>query len=371
METRAIKWDREKLYAEVWARPMRALADEYGLSDVGLAKICKKLQIPRPGLGYWRRKECGFAVERQPLPAAKENRSLITHVPVERKVKLNAAGPQMPALNRSEATSAQHPLVVQTRRAYAKPGTDQFGRAMPPDWRLPHLDLRVTSAGIARALVLMNNLIHLLEANGMSMSVGGDRPPMQTVARIAGEQIRVILRESGRQHRRELTVAERRDHERSPLIYPKDFALTCDPTDQFVFEIESYSDGTRRWSDRKSKKIEDCLDDIVRGLQAAAAWATRARVEREAARLRWEDEERRRRKYQERVERLKHNVGCWEEAQRIRAYLAAVREKAEARDGEVNPESSVARFLSWARGYADSLDPADSPAASDWNTTAD
>lgn len=66
MEYRTIEWDRAKLYDEIWNTPLRTVAKLYGLSDVGLAKICKKLQIPRPGVGYWRRKECGFKVVRLP-----------------------------------------------------------------------------------------------------------------------------------------------------------------------------------------------------------------------------------------------------------------------------------------------------------------
>src|SRR5208337_2792418 len=39
---------REELYERVWSEPMRTIAPEFGLSDVGLAKICKKHRIPRP-----------------------------------------------------------------------------------------------------------------------------------------------------------------------------------------------------------------------------------------------------------------------------------------------------------------------------------
>jgi hypothetical protein len=42
------KWDREELYKKVWQFPLRKLAAEYNISDVGLAKICKKLKIPLP-----------------------------------------------------------------------------------------------------------------------------------------------------------------------------------------------------------------------------------------------------------------------------------------------------------------------------------
>jgi hypothetical protein len=36
-------WDRTVLYDEVWSVPMWTLAGSYGLSDVGLAKVCRKL----------------------------------------------------------------------------------------------------------------------------------------------------------------------------------------------------------------------------------------------------------------------------------------------------------------------------------------
>ena len=46
----ATRYNRERLYEEVWSEPVIVVAKRYGLSDVGLAKICKKLDIPRPGL---------------------------------------------------------------------------------------------------------------------------------------------------------------------------------------------------------------------------------------------------------------------------------------------------------------------------------
>jgi hypothetical protein len=50
-------WNREELYEEVWATPMQTLAKKYGISDVGLAKVCRKLSIPVPGRGHWARKK--------------------------------------------------------------------------------------------------------------------------------------------------------------------------------------------------------------------------------------------------------------------------------------------------------------------------
>ncbi|MBX9660348.1 MAG: hypothetical protein K2X00_17455 [Nitrospiraceae bacterium] len=59
---------KHNLHDQVWSTPMARLAKEYGISDVALAKICKKLNVPYPGRGYWRRKETGKAVKQLPLP---------------------------------------------------------------------------------------------------------------------------------------------------------------------------------------------------------------------------------------------------------------------------------------------------------------
>jgi hypothetical protein len=40
--------NRETLYKEAWETPMSALAERYGISDVALAKICRKLKVPVP-----------------------------------------------------------------------------------------------------------------------------------------------------------------------------------------------------------------------------------------------------------------------------------------------------------------------------------
>lgn len=66
----ASRYNRERLYEDVWSEPVVAVAKKYGLSDVGLAKICKRLNIRRPGLSYWAKKAAGKCVgTRPPLPS--------------------------------------------------------------------------------------------------------------------------------------------------------------------------------------------------------------------------------------------------------------------------------------------------------------
>lgn len=70
------KYNRDVLYDEVWKQPVCTLAKKYGISDVGLAKACRKLGVPLPGLGYWGKKTAGKKVpKRPPLAPLITNRS--------------------------------------------------------------------------------------------------------------------------------------------------------------------------------------------------------------------------------------------------------------------------------------------------------
>jgi hypothetical protein len=63
------QYDREKLYEEAWAEPMQHIAKRYGVSDVFLGRVCRKLKLPLPGRGYWARKTAGKPLpKRPPLP---------------------------------------------------------------------------------------------------------------------------------------------------------------------------------------------------------------------------------------------------------------------------------------------------------------
>ena len=66
---------REKLYQEVWQTPISQLASKYGLSDVGLAKVCKRMDIPLPPRGYWQKRRYGHEVKESNLPAARKQQA--------------------------------------------------------------------------------------------------------------------------------------------------------------------------------------------------------------------------------------------------------------------------------------------------------
>src|SRR5688572_25554454 len=59
---------RQKLYNLVWSQSMLSLSKKYDISDVGLRKICLKLNIPIPKVGHWQKLQFGKKVIKVPLP---------------------------------------------------------------------------------------------------------------------------------------------------------------------------------------------------------------------------------------------------------------------------------------------------------------
>lgn len=58
---------REQLYELVWSEPLSRLCKSIGISDVAIAKHCRKAAIPIPERGYWNKLQAGQEVKRSPL----------------------------------------------------------------------------------------------------------------------------------------------------------------------------------------------------------------------------------------------------------------------------------------------------------------
>ena len=59
---------RQELYDLVWENPLSKLAKKYNLSDNGLRKVCKKLDIPLPKNGHWQKIQFNKKVIKEKLP---------------------------------------------------------------------------------------------------------------------------------------------------------------------------------------------------------------------------------------------------------------------------------------------------------------
>lgn len=54
--SRKVQLSDEELKSLVWSKPMREAAEQFGISDVGLKKECKRRGIDTPPQGYWIKK---------------------------------------------------------------------------------------------------------------------------------------------------------------------------------------------------------------------------------------------------------------------------------------------------------------------------
>src|SRR2546426_12020410 len=93
---------REELYEKIWAAPTTQVAAEFGISDVALAKRCKKLNVPKPSLGYWAKVAAGQKPEKVPLP------------PTINEVFVQTAEKPLPqTLSLPETTNQLHPMAAE------------------------------------------------------------------------------------------------------------------------------------------------------------------------------------------------------------------------------------------------------------------
>jgi hypothetical protein len=72
---------REDLYEAVWERPVRTIARELGVSDVALAKTCRKLKIPLPGVGYWAKHAANQVAAIPTLPRLRYGETQVAYFP--------------------------------------------------------------------------------------------------------------------------------------------------------------------------------------------------------------------------------------------------------------------------------------------------
>jgi hypothetical protein len=62
------EFTRKEVYDLVWSQPMKTVASSMGISNVALAKLCKKANIPVPSRGYWARKQASKPTIQVALP---------------------------------------------------------------------------------------------------------------------------------------------------------------------------------------------------------------------------------------------------------------------------------------------------------------
>lgn len=403
---------RQTLYDLVWSHPGTKLAAAWGLSDVGLSKVCKKHNIPRPGLGYWARIQNGYKEKKRHLPNQTEADKEVW-ITVGRKGNIAVSGSDStrfefykrryedldenqaaqadelytlestyPAILVEDEVPEYHKLVDKTRRSLLKAKVDERKLVRPA--AKGTLLCYIAPESIDRACRVLNTLIHALEARGWKPRINvtekvirereywGGRyhdPVIQTdnrtVVEILGETVEFELSEKSAQKVHTITEAEAKKQNKSYWGYDRK-EYSYHPTGNLTLKIKSSGRGLARcsWSDGKTQRLEEILGSFIRGIIDAAVDLRSGKLFEEACERRWAEERRKQEEHDRlirnenaRLEQLSKDLKSWEWACRVRAFVEAVRAEAVARGETTERGAGVGDWLYWTTKVAEREDP--------------
>jgi integrase len=100
---------RQELHRMVWSEPRRLLCKKFDISDVWLAKICRRHHIPIPCRGHWAMRQAGHLTELVPLPAP--TAEISEWIEIRGKDILRYAKPQLTQSRRPQTDpSTEYPV---------------------------------------------------------------------------------------------------------------------------------------------------------------------------------------------------------------------------------------------------------------------
>lgn len=353
----SLKLTREALYNLVWARPIQQLAQTFGISDVGLAKICKRMEIPRPSRGYWAKIEARKSPLKPALPQlSREGVDQVEFTPTQRRPRSKPTR-EIPKVMVTDTLSEPHPLVSRTLTALMHGKPDERGVVVPRKNNV--LDIRVHRNTIDRACRILDALIKALGALDYPISIqAGDKTTTSVV--VNGETLKISLVEKFARTDHVLTPHEQAHYGQLLVHIPPHYDYH--PTGILSFCIEKAVYGSQcRWADTKHHKLEERLGIFIQGLDTAAVRMKEWREEDERRKIEYAlkekrriEEEKRLHLEQSKADKLNRDVQAWVEAGRIRAYVLEL-QKVSAN------VAGIKDWIAWAKSRADAIDPLSCP----------
>jgi hypothetical protein len=376
MRWETVTFERLSLYEKVWSTPVSRLAKQFGLSDVGLRKICKRLGVPMAALGYWTKIEHGGrSLPKPPLPRFAGETTYVHRrriddgaIAMQHKVDAALGARELlpePSVVLGDDPAEFHALVKRTARAMRKPRSDD--RGLQVSWRPNVFQISVSPKSAPRALRILDALWTALTAIGGKPAKRDDNAPWLHVE-LDGEKLGLQLHESLRRHDRPLTSDEKCRLEKNGLTYIPD-RYSWEPTGRLNLTILSSTGAALRRLRDGHEKLEAKLAEAVNAYRRAAVEQHIAREEAAAAARKFAEVERIRTEKAQVADRELRRLRTFESlakqlerAQRLR-HLADTLDKAGVvlvvRNTTYDEEKSEAKLgqVAWLRGAADWLDP--------------
>lgn len=367
----SFKLTREQLYDLVWSEAMQKLSKQIGISDVALAKICRKVGIPIPERGYWNRLHAGKKVQGTPLPP--RDLATLNHVEVSGTLvpellnrfrgepgAINPEGESIEVLTerfrkRLGNVSAPRNLknVHPTIARYLAKDEEHRQKKLSERyyWREPQFE----SPFERRRLCFLNSLLLGFAKVNCGGWIRGENAREHSIF-IGNMPVEFTLDRVGQSY----------GGRRSGAVVSVKEERLCLTLSQY----EPPKDLRIRWEDEEDRPLEDQITDVIVGMAIAAEcfyrqwidrqieWERQRREQAEReARKRKEDDERRERERlaalkKAQIDSLVEEAELWRTARHIREYVSAVLNTVT----DVDPPG-LAEWHKWATAVAAEIDP--------------
>jgi len=325
----------------VWSEPLIVLATQFGLSDVGLKKLCKRRGVPTPPRGYWAKVNAGQQLDRPSLPETWT---------VERPPRKLAVSPdEVPRLASSRAyderaLSGVARRTLSTIRRVRSPATlvRTSGEGVFP--------AAVSRESALRAVFLWDTLRQALAALGVT----ADSTHRCFSDGVETVSIRIVELRSPFTRPFDQALDGRRSYYSGPPTHVKDYVCNGFLSLQVYDEVAAK---TREWKDTRTRPLDVKIDLIARAIVELLGRMHLMRQEAQEQRRLFAErcqrealEAQRRCEQEERVRTLVGLATDLRQADEIRALVLRLEQFPVG-------DSELVEFLSWARQIAIDLDP--------------
>jgi hypothetical protein len=366
---------RKELFDLVWSAPTRTIAKQLGISDVGLAKVCRRADLLLPPRGYWAKLAAGKRVTKPQMPPRGPGMSDRIALRRDRwswgpdPVDLSMPDPPVPeypetldelaarvrqqigVVRRTRDFEHGHPRVLRLLEA------DEQRRARQresPYWTsdAPVFDTPTEQ----RRLRLLSSLFRALDKVGVTVS-SEEREARTLIAYVGDYPVSFSVN---------ATVPTTRSGAQQK---GRNGRLRCQ-----LMELRGGTEAIQSWADTEDQRLETQLADIATAIVVHGErvcrisalhfreWVIKRKAELVEEQRRGEEE--RRRLERERLERLeKARVArllsqsrALREAQEIRAYVAAVQESQATLENPLD-KSELQDWVGWSLAQANRIDP--------------
>ena len=334
---------------------MSRLAADYGISDVALAKICKKLDVPIPGRGYWARVTNGQKVKQPKLSKARAG-TRTEYTIAKHEPRMATAPVEVLDVRVSDSLVGAHPIVKRIKTELTRSG--RGGDYLRGNHETT---FSVTKSSQHRALLILDALLRALESRGHSAQFDVPKDAewgtYKLSVKIGDDWIELCVTEPMQAARREIPEASSKAEEvLARLTHPR----TSTPSGRLRLRAREGYSSTRSWSDGATRTLEDILGRVVIALEDFSRQVHAERLEREDSNRRWKEEQKRQQvpkvlcNYENALgEQLLDAVERFHSANAIREFVRA----AEGARVATDKLDAVRQWLAWAADWAARLDP--------------